>query len=124
MARTHTGREQTFAFSDPTAASVQLVGDFTQWKERPISMRRDRDGIWRAKVELDRGTHHYRFLVDGEWRGENWLGRLWMELRNQLRSRGETPVVEPLRGRQVTPSQSPRSPSVLPESNRHGIRAS
>ena len=23
-------------------------------------------------------------LVDGEWRGENWLGKLWMELRASL----------------------------------------
>lgn len=30
-----------------------------------------------------RGTGLYRgaALVDGQWHGENWLGRLWMELR-------------------------------------------
>ncbi len=25
-------------------------------------------------------------LVEGQWEGENWLGRLWMELRAELRS--------------------------------------
>jgi len=70
MARAHNGRHQNFAFSDPKAASVQLVGDFTHWQQRPINMRRDRDGVWHATVELDPGTHHYRFLVDGEWRDD------------------------------------------------------
>ena len=25
-------------------------------------------------------------VVDGQWEGENWLGKLWMELRAELRS--------------------------------------
>jgi hypothetical protein len=28
------------------------------------------DGVWRATVKLEPGTHHYRFLVDGEWRDD------------------------------------------------------
>jgi 1,4-alpha-glucan branching enzyme len=66
----HNGRQQTFAFSAPDAMSVQLVGDFTQWQERPISLKKGVDGTWRATVELTPGTHHYRFLVDGEWRDD------------------------------------------------------
>ena len=62
------GQKQTFAFSAPGAVSVQLVGDFTQWQEHPINLQKGADGIWRATVELKPGTHHYRFLVDGEWR--------------------------------------------------------
>ena len=61
---------QTFSFSAPDASSVQLVGDFTQWQERPIDLQRDADGIWRATVKLPPGEHHYRFLVDGEWRDD------------------------------------------------------
>jgi 1,4-alpha-glucan branching enzyme len=64
------GQKQTFAFSAPGAVSVQLVGDFTQWQERPINLQKEADGIWRATVELKPGTHHYRFLVDGEWRDD------------------------------------------------------
>jgi 1,4-alpha-glucan branching enzyme len=63
-------RHQTFAFTAPNAASVQLVGDFTQWQERPINLRKSLDGIWRTAVELSPGTHHYRFLVDGQWRDD------------------------------------------------------
>ena len=60
-------RKQTFAFSAPDALSVQLVGDFTQWQERPINLHKGMDGVWRTTVDLAPGTHHYRFLVDGQW---------------------------------------------------------
>ena len=63
-------RRQSFAFSVPDAVSVQLVGDFTQWQQSPINMRKGADGIWRTTVELSPGTHHYRFLVDGQWRDD------------------------------------------------------
>ena len=64
------GRAQGFSFRAPEAISVQLVGDFTHWQEHPISLRKDTTGVWHAKVELQPGTHHYRFLVDGEWRDD------------------------------------------------------
>jgi len=63
-------RKQTFAFTAPDALSVQLVGDFTQWQECPISLEKGADGVWRTTVDLAPGTHHYRFLVDGEWRDD------------------------------------------------------
>lgn len=64
------GRAQGFSFRAPEAISVQLVGDFTHWQEKPISLRKDATGTWHASVELKPGTHHYRFLVDGEWRDD------------------------------------------------------
>ena len=66
----HNGRHQTFAFSAPAATSVQLVGDFTQWQQRPINLQKGLDGVWRTTVELSPGAHHYRFLVDGQWRDD------------------------------------------------------
>jgi 1,4-alpha-glucan branching enzyme len=65
-----TKKQQRFSFAAPTAVSVQLVGDFTQWQERPINLKKGADGIWNAAVELEPGMHHYRFLVDGEWRDD------------------------------------------------------
>jgi 1,4-alpha-glucan branching enzyme len=67
MEKRHNGRNQTFSLTAPQAASVQLVGDFTHWKQRPVSMHRDAQGVWRATVQVEPGTHHYRFLVDGQW---------------------------------------------------------
>ena len=64
------GRTQTFSFRAPEASSVQLVGDFTQWQASPISLQKDADGVWRKVVPLSPGMHHYRFLVDGEWRDD------------------------------------------------------
>jgi 1,4-alpha-glucan branching enzyme len=62
--------KQTFSFNAPAAMSVQLVGDFTHWQENPINLTKGPDGVWRAAVALEPGTHHYRFLVDGEWRDD------------------------------------------------------
>lgn len=63
-------RLQGFAFRAPEALSVQLVGDFTHWQEKPISLKKEAGGLWRASVTLAPGEHHYRFLVDGEWRDD------------------------------------------------------
>ncbi len=61
---------QTFSFTAPAAMSVQLVGDFTHWQQRPINLRKGADGVWRTAVGLSAGTHRYRFLVDGQWRDD------------------------------------------------------
>lgn len=61
---------QTFAFNDPAAMSVLLVGDFTHWQSNPISLRKQPNGNWQTTVPLAPGTYHYRFLVDGEWRDD------------------------------------------------------
>ena len=64
------GQRQSFAFTAPDALSVQLAGDFTQWKEKAISLKRETGGVWRTNVNLAAGTHHYRFIVDGQWRDD------------------------------------------------------
>jgi 1,4-alpha-glucan branching enzyme len=61
---------QTFSITAPTAMSVQLVGDFTHWQEKPAALKKGRDGVWKVTIALPPGTHHYRFLVDGQWRDD------------------------------------------------------
>ena len=63
-------KRQTFRFTAPGAMSVLLVGDFTHWQQKGIPMQKGRDGVWTAGVELPPGKHHYRFIVDGEWRDD------------------------------------------------------
>lgn len=70
MAKPQNDRRQTFSFKAPAAMSVQLAGDFTHWSEHAISMRQGGDGVWRTTVDLQPGTHHYRFLVDGQWQDD------------------------------------------------------
>jgi 1,4-alpha-glucan branching enzyme len=48
-------QSQTFSIAAPTAMTVQLVGNFTHWQERPINLHKE-DGVWRATVELEPGA--------------------------------------------------------------------
>lgn len=63
-------KEQEFRFTAPTAMTVQLVGDFTGWRQAPITLSKAADGTWRTRVSMQPGTHRYRFMVDGEWRDD------------------------------------------------------
>ena len=63
-------RRQTFTFTAPDALSVLLAGDFTQWQAKAISMKKDAEGVWKTTVALPPGTHHYRFIMDGEWQDD------------------------------------------------------
>jgi len=60
-------RKQAFVFTAPDATSVQLVGDFTHWNQKPVNLQKGTDGVWRTILELAPGEYHYRFLVDGQW---------------------------------------------------------
>jgi 1,4-alpha-glucan branching enzyme len=51
------------------ADQVFLVGDFNNWDEANIPFRQDRNGVWRATVDLPVGQRfRFRYLVDGSWR--------------------------------------------------------
>ena len=63
-------RPQTFSLLAPDALNVQLVGDFTDWEDRPIEMRKSTSGVWQVTLDLETGPHYYRFLVNGEWRDD------------------------------------------------------
>jgi len=69
-------KPQTFSITALGASSVMLVGDFTQWQDKPINMVKREGGLWTASVNLPPGTYHYRFLVDGQW---------WDDPENTLR---------------------------------------
>ncbi len=63
-------KAQNFTYVAPAATSVHLVGDFTNWQERPIPLRKETNDVWHASIRLAPGTHYYRFLVDGQWRDD------------------------------------------------------
>ena len=68
MARKHIQKtQQTFSITAPDALTVMLVGDFTHWEEKPIHLKKAAGGVWSTTVDLPTGTHHYRFIVDGQW---------------------------------------------------------
>lgn len=50
----------------PSAKQVTLVGDFNDWDENAMPMKRHFDGSWQIQITLGHGHHHYAFMVDGK----------------------------------------------------------
>jgi 1,4-alpha-glucan branching enzyme len=65
---TTSSRKEIFQIVAREAQHVLLVGDFTNWQQRPIPMIKGVDGAWRATVILPQGRHQYLFMVDGNLR--------------------------------------------------------
>ena len=50
------------------ADRIHVCGTFNNWEERAMPMHQDRDGVWRAQLELSLGQRHeFRYLIDGRW---------------------------------------------------------
>ena len=60
----------TFSLVAPEARSVQLAGDFTDWQESPLDLKKQKDGVWKTTISLEPGEHAYRMLVDGQWQDD------------------------------------------------------
>lgn len=60
----------TFKLHAPGAKSVFLAGSFNDWEATGRPMKRDNRGTWKTQVDLEPGTHEYRFVVDGEWQDD------------------------------------------------------
>jgi len=55
-----------FVLEDPSARSVAVAGDFSQWRPIPLVPHRgDGEAVWTAVVPLARGEHRYMFVIDG-----------------------------------------------------------
>jgi hypothetical protein len=50
------------------ADRIFVSGTFNDWNERTLPMQQDRDGIWRAQLELPLGQRYeFRYVIDGRW---------------------------------------------------------
>ncbi|HTY13130.1 MAG TPA: isoamylase early set domain-containing protein [Candidatus Omnitrophota bacterium] len=47
--------------------TVYVAGDFTEWQDHPIMMKKGRGNSWSALTPMAQGEHEYKFIVDGEW---------------------------------------------------------
>jgi hypothetical protein len=56
-----------FHVQAPSARSVKLAADFTDWEKYPLDMMKSEDGVWFTNVPLSPGQYSYRFIVDGQW---------------------------------------------------------
>ncbi len=60
-------RRVEFFLKAPSAKSVKLAADFTDWEKYPLDMMQNEDGFWFSFVPLEPGQYSYRFIVDGQW---------------------------------------------------------
>ena len=63
-------RRQAFSLSAPEAKEVLLAGDFTEWEQHAVQLKKGDDGVWQTTVLLEPGKHEYRFLVDDQWQDD------------------------------------------------------
>ena len=69
MVRKNKQKKIDFKLTAPQANKVMLTGDFTSWEEKGISMKKNKNGLWKTSLNLAPGRHEYKFIVDGQW----WL---------------------------------------------------
>lgn len=51
------------------ADRIFLIGDFNQWCATATPMHQDREGVWRATVDLPWGSQcAFRYRIDGQWK--------------------------------------------------------
>ena len=50
------------------ADRIYVSGTFNNWDERSLPMCQERDGVWRARLELPLGQRYeFRYVIDGRW---------------------------------------------------------
>jgi cyclomaltodextrinase / maltogenic alpha-amylase / neopullulanase len=62
-------RGHAFVYTPPAGApaitSISVRGSFNSWGE--TAMTRQASGAWRVAIELEDGTHPYKFFINGAW---------------------------------------------------------
>lgn len=56
-----------FSLHAPDAKEVVVTGSFNDWNKEEHHAKRNKNGLWKAKVTLPPGRYEYLFLVDGNW---------------------------------------------------------
>jgi hypothetical protein len=65
-----------FVLDAPSATTVAVAGDFSDWEPAFSLQDADGDGVWTARVPLRPGVHAYMFLVDEtSWQTDPNAGR-------------------------------------------------
>ena len=58
---------------------VTLHGDFTNWDEKPLKMRRYKDGNFKVSITLEAGrSYRFRYLLDGQRWENDWDADAYM----------------------------------------------
>ena len=60
-------KKVNFELLAPEAKQVSLTGDFNNWGEGAVAMKKDKEGVWKTNQTLSPGRYEYKFIVDDEW---------------------------------------------------------
>ena len=82
----------TFTYSDPNANSVEVAGEFSNWKSLPLV--KDASGNWSKVLYLKPGLYGYKFIVNGEWKFDpnNAARKTVNDIENSLLTVGQMPA--------------------------------
>ena len=65
---TSANRKISFTFKDEPGKKVFVAGSFNDWDPNAAPMEdRDQAGVYTATLRIPRGSHEYKFVVDGIW---------------------------------------------------------
>jgi len=51
----------------PSARTVRITGSFCDWSAKGLPLNKREDGLRECHLDLARGEHEYRFIIDGSW---------------------------------------------------------
>jgi 1,4-alpha-glucan branching enzyme len=105
---------ELFEWRDDAAKTVSVCGEFCQWNTQYLYLRKAKDGIWRAHVQLER-PFEYKFVIDNEhWMTEepnDDVGFAGSDSNNVRLPRGADPAKE--QSVPVTANEEPELPEHL-----------
>ncbi len=67
MSKPELKKRVTFKLFAPDASEVFLAGSFNGWDSGMRLLKQDKAGWWKTWMNLGRGLHEYKFVVDGTW---------------------------------------------------------
>lgn len=57
-------------YHDSGAHKVSVAGSFNDWQPNKLDLIPTGNGNWARELVLAPGTYEYRFVVDGDWKGD------------------------------------------------------
>lgn len=63
-------RRVEFVFYAPKAKNVSIGGDFNNWNPKKTLAKMNKNGSWKARLDLTPGKYQYKFMVDGQWQND------------------------------------------------------
>ena len=85
----------TFTYTDPAATTVEVAGEFSNWKTLPLA--KDAAGSWTKTLRLKAGQYGYKFVINGEWKFDpkNPARSVVNEIENSVITVGSASAPEP-----------------------------